>query len=135
MQMSLAEDDHVVETLPANESDHAFAVRFAVKPSPPTMPRHEARYGSFFGRPSVARLFQLQNSQLLPQGQVFQSELALPFEARSYCGAEGENQLQQARTGARTGKLSMIARRTAFRGGTGRKQRSILVASSHPTAR
>jgi len=32
--MSLAEDDDVVETLPADGSDHAFAVRFAVKPSP-----------------------------------------------------------------------------------------------------
>jgi len=41
-----------------------------------------------------------QDGQLLPQGQVFQSELALPFEARSCWGEEGKNQVQHARTGA-----------------------------------
>ena len=53
---------------------------------------------------SGAMRIAFQDGQLLPQGQVFQREFALRFEARSCCGEEGQNQVQHARTGARLGR-------------------------------
>jgi len=100
MQLSLAEDDDVVETLPADGSDHAFAVRILPGKGVDDLLCGPARGLRRWSGESGAIRISFQDGQLLPQGHVFQHEFALRFEARSCSGEEAENQVQHARTGA-----------------------------------